>query len=252
VRSLGGLNKKQKDAFAHAADRWCKAIVGDLPPVVVDGEKIDDVLILAQGSDIDGAGGILGQAGPDALRPANAGKSAYLPAKGTMQFDTADLAQMEANGTLDDVITHEMGHVLGIGTIWTAKGLLAGASGNNPTFTGTNAKKEYGTLKGSGPAAVPVENTGGPGTKNSHWRETVFRNELMTGFVASPPNPMSRLTVASLKDLGYKVDLAKAEAYSLPNLLRLAESASLGAPHDHGGLVIPTVPMQLPDDSLVK
>jgi hypothetical protein len=30
----------------------------------------------------------------------------------------------------------------------------------------------------------------------------VFRNELMTGFVASPPNPMSRLTVASLKDLG--------------------------------------------------
>jgi hypothetical protein len=248
---LGGLTTAQKNAFKTAAKRWSKVIVGDLPDVVVNGQVIDDVLIEASGVAIDGPGGILGQAGPTHLRPASAGAAKFIPAKGRMQFDTADLANMQANGTLNDVITHEMGHVLGIGTIWTAKGLLAGSSGNNPTFTGTNAKKEYGTLKGSGPAAVPVENTGGPGTKNSHWRETVFRNELMTGFVASPPNPMSRLTIASLKDLGYKVDLTKAEAYSLPNLLQLAESAFFGAPHDHGGLVIPTVPMELPDDSLV-
>jgi Leishmanolysin len=249
---LGGLTTAQKNAFKLAANRWSKVIVGDLPDVVVNGQVIDDVLIEASGVAIDGPGGILGQAGPTHLRPASAGASAFIPAKGRMQFDTADLANMQANGTLNDVITHEMGHVLGVGTIWTTKGLLTGASGNNPTFTGTNARKEYGTLKGTGPAAVPVENTGGPGTKNSHWRETVFRNELMTGFVAGPPNPMSRLTVASLKDLGYKVDLAKAEAYSLPNLLQLAENASLAGPHDHGGLVIPTVPMELPDDSLVE
>jgi hypothetical protein len=248
---LGGLTTAQKNAFKTAAKRWSKVIVGDLPDVVVNGQVIDDVLIEASGVAIDGPGGILGQAGPTHLRPASAGAAKFIPAKGRMQFDTADLANMQANGTLGDVITHEMGHVLGIGTIWTMKGLLTGASGNNPTFTGTNAKKEYGTLKGTGPAAVPVENTGGPGTANSHWRETVFRNELMTGFVAGPPNPMSRLTVASLKDLGYKVDLTKAEPYSLPNLLQLAEGALLGAPHDHGGLVIPTVPMQLPDDSLV-
>jgi len=249
---LGGLTTAQKNAFKTAANRWSKVIVGDLPDVVVNGQVIDDVLIEASGVAIDGPGGILGQAGPTHLRPASAGAAKFIPAKGRMQFDTADLANMQANGTLGDVITHEMGHVLGIGTIWTQKGLLAGASGNNPTFTGTNAKKEYGTLKGTGPAAVPVENTGGPGTKNSHWRETVFRNELMTGFVAGPPNPMSRLTVASLKDLGYVVDMTKAEAYALPNLLQLAEGATLGAPHDHGGLVIPTVPMELPDDSLVK
>lgn len=248
---LGGLTTPQKNAFKTAAKRWSKVIVGDLPDVVVNGQVIDDVQIEASGVAIDGPGGILGQAGPTHLRPASAGAAKFIPAKGRMQFDTADLANMQANGTLGDVITHEMGHVLGIGTIWTMKGLLAGGGGNNPTFTGTNAKKEYGTLKGTGPAAVPVENTGGPGTANSHWRETVFRNELMTGFVAGPPNPMSRLTVASLKDLGYKVDLAKAEPYSLPNLLQLAEGATLGAPHDHGGLVIPTVPMELPDDSLV-
>ena len=44
-----------------------------------------------------------------------------------MQFDTADLATMEANGSLVDVITHEMGHVLGFGTIWTDLNLLTGA-----------------------------------------------------------------------------------------------------------------------------
>jgi hypothetical protein len=168
-----------------------------------------------------------------------------------MQSDTADLASMQANGTLNDVITHEMGHVLGIGTIWGNKGLLTGANGNNPTFTGTNAKKEYGILKGMGPSAVPVENTGGPGTRNSHWRETVFRNELMTGFVAGPPNPLSRMTIASLKDLGYIVDVTKAEPYALPNLLRLAEGGMIVAAHDEVGLVLPTVPMTLPEDSIV-
>jgi hypothetical protein len=43
-----------------------------------------------------------------------------------MQFGTADLAAMQANGTIGDVITHEMGHVLGIGTIWSVKGPLSG------------------------------------------------------------------------------------------------------------------------------
>ncbi|MEY9156350.1 putative Zn-dependent protease [Bradyrhizobium japonicum] len=38
-------------------------------------------------------------------------------ATGDMQFDTADLSAMEADGTLNDVIMHEMGHVIGIGTI---------------------------------------------------------------------------------------------------------------------------------------
>src|ERR1044072_8169932 len=54
VRFLEGLNDRQKQAFKTAADRWTKVIVGDLPEAEVDGETIDDVVILAQGSDIDG------------------------------------------------------------------------------------------------------------------------------------------------------------------------------------------------------
>jgi hypothetical protein len=167
-----------------------------------------------------------------------------------MAFDTADLKKMEQDGTLNDVITHEMGHVLGIGTIWTNKNLLKGAGTSNPTFTGAAASKEFGKLKGTSSTAVPVENIGGPGTRDSHWRESVFRNELMTGFVGAANNPLSRMTVASLQDLGYVVDFNAAEPYSLPNLLALAEGGALQAPPAVTGIVLPNIPIVLPNDSL--
>jgi len=253
VRFLGGLTQAQKNAFKVAADRWTRAIVGDLPSVRVDGEVIDDVLILAQGTPIDGPGRILGQAGPTHLRPTSAGSAAFLPAKGIMSFDTADLQKMEQNGTLNDVITHEMGHVLGIGTVWDLKSLLRRAGTTNPTFVGTNAKREYRTLRGSGSLKrVPVENTDGEGTRDSHWRETVFRNELMSGFIGAAGNPLSRLTVGSLADLGYVVDMNAAEPYTLPNLLMLAERGLLTAhvAPINVGVMLPNIPIVLPEASL--
>jgi Leishmanolysin len=252
VRFMGGLTTGQKNAFKTAADRWTQIIVGDLPSVMVDGELIDDIVIQAQGSAIDGPGAILGQAGPTRLRPPNAGTAAFLPAKGKMAFDTADLAKMETNGTLTDVITHEMGHVLGIGTVWSLKKLLKGAGTANPTFTGKEAKKEFGKLRmpPSGATPVPLENTGGAGTRDSHWRETVFNNELMSGFIAAPGNPISRMTVASLQDIGYTVDLNAAEPYNLPNLMALAEEGMLEHTSLVDGKILPNIPLILPEDSL--
>ena len=255
VRFLGGLTQPQMDAFKGAADRWSRMIVGDLPDIVVDGQRIDDVLILARGADIDGPGRILGQAGATHVRPANAGDSAFIPARGRMTFDTADLEQMEQEGTLNDVITHEMGHVIGVsGLIWGFKGLLNGAGTENPTFEGRSAMEEYGRLRGDGsePTPVPVENEGGPGTAGSHWREKVFRNELMSGFIAAAGNPISRMTVGSLRDMGYVVDMDAAEPYELPNLLRMAEEGLLvshEAPIDVG-IMLPTIPEVVPEDSL--
>jgi hypothetical protein len=254
VRFGDGLTQRQKDAFKAAADRWTRIIVGDLPSVLVDGEVVDDLLILADGSDIDGQSGILGQAGPTRLRPAAAGTAAFLPAKGRMSFDRADLRQIERNKTLVDVITHEMGHVLGIGTIWGLKKLLKDGGTGNPTFAGKAAMAEYRTLRGPGAPTrrVPVENTGGPGTADGHWRETVFRNELMSGFIGAPGNPISRMTVASLQDLGYTVDFEAAEEYALPDLMDLAEAGLLVthvAPID-SGIMLPNIPLTLPPDSL--
>lgn len=253
VRFLGGLTASQRLAFSAAADRWVKVIVGDLPSVEVDGEIVDDLLILAQGKNIDGPGKILGQAGPTHVRPASAGAAAFLPAKGIMSFDRTDLAQMENDGTLGDVIAHEMGHVLGIGTIWSDKGLLDGSGTSDPTFSGSAAMVEYRTLRGDGVLRpVPVENTGGPGTREGHWRESVFHNELMSGFISGAGNPLSRTTAASLGDLGYGVDTDAAEPYELPDLVALAEQGSLvphAAPVD-SGFVLPVIPIELPAGSL--
>jgi hypothetical protein len=87
---------------------------------------------------------------------------------------------------------------------------------------------------------VPVENTGGPGTRNSHWRERVFRNELMSSAIAGARNPLSRLTVASLGDLGYQVDLDAAEPFALPSLIALPEAGP--RPVREAGVVLPVVP----------
>jgi hypothetical protein len=246
------------DIFKAAADRWTRIIVGDLPDVIVAGEHIDDLVIDAQGVSIDGPGRILGQAGPRFVRPPNAGRHAWLPAKGMMQFDTADLEVMEERGILNDVITHEMGHVIGmIGTIWSNKGLVVDQGLPTWAFTGPGAMREYGALVAAGgqPKPVPIETTGGPGTAGSHWRETVFGNELMTGFVSQAGgNPLSRVTAACLGDIGYDVDLDAADAYQLPSHLELAELgllAALAGPTEALGAVLPTIPIVLPEQSLV-
>jgi hypothetical protein len=124
-----------------------------------------------------------------------------------------------------------MGHVLGIGSIWTEKHDLVGSKSANPRFVGAQADAEWVTLSGFKPKTLPVENKGGPGTRNAHWRETVFGNELMTGFLSGETQPLSRMTIASLADLGYKVNFEAADKFSLPSHLEL-RAMGVGADPD--------------------
>src|SRR5215831_5402496 len=225
VRFMGGLNAAQQAAFSNAAKRWAQVVIGDFPSVNVDGEVINALVIEASGKNIDGEGNILGQSSPTVLLPNG------LPAKGIMEFDTSDLGDMEDDGTLGSVILHEMGHVLGIGSIWTEKHDLVGARTANPRFVGPQADAEWVKLSGFVPKSLPVENHGGPGTRNSHWRETVFGNELMTGFLSGATQPLSRMTIASLADLGYKVDLSVADHFTLPSHLEV-RAMGVGADPD--------------------
>jgi subtilisin-like proprotein convertase family protein len=230
VRFLRGLSPAQQAAFANAAQRWAQIITGDLPTAIVNGVTIDDVLIDAEGVPIDGPGRVLGQAGPTHLRPGS-----LLPVKGIMSFDTADLARMEADGSLTDVILHEMAHVLGFGTLWSDMSLIVGAGTVNPTFVGANAMREYAVLTSRmTPEPVPVENTGGPGTRDGHWRESVFGHELLTGFLSGANRPISRVSIGAFEDMGYQVDYDAADAFSLPTALFLAELGIMGdrAPED--------------------
>ncbi|WP_084542410.1 PKD domain-containing protein [Calidithermus chliarophilus] len=225
LRFTGTLTTGQQAAFDAAAAKWEQVITQGFASTSLnipadecaDGlpafnGSVDDILIDAAVVPIDGPGGVLGQAGPCYMRTAD-----RLTLYGVMQFDSADLANLEANGLLDEVVFHEMGHVLGIGTLWNyGRSLLTGATGPDPRFVGANAVREWQALGGSG--NVPVENTGGAGTRDGHWRESVFDNEVMTGYLNSGANPLSRLTIGSLQDLGYTVNYGAADPYSLPGL----------------------------------
>jgi len=217
-------------AFTCAIARIRAAIVDELPSVVYTAfnanacasgvtlnETVPGLLIYATIEPIDGPGGVLGSAGPCYLR-----SGSNLPSVGRMRFDVADLENMNANGSLRDVIMHEMLHVLGIGTIWSTQSLLVGV-GSAPRFIGGLATEACLTEHagvGTCTTGVPVEDCVGipgcgAGTINSHWKEPTFRNELMTGYLNAGINPFSKMTIQSLADLGYGVDPTQSDEYSL-------------------------------------
>ena len=99
----------------------------------------------------------------------------------------------------------------------------AESGGTDPHFTGAQARVAFDAAGGAGYAGglkIPVENTGGAGAEDAHWRDAVFGIELMTGFVDAGLNPLSRISVASMADLGYSVNLAGADPYTLAPGLR--------------------------------
>jgi hypothetical protein len=255
VRYLTPMTTAQRAAFDNAAAKWETLIFGDVPDSPVNlragacgtntpalSETVDDIVIFASIDSIDGPGSILGQAGPCALR-----SGSRLPLVGAMEFDSADVASLQSAGQLDLVIEHEMGHVLGYGTIWSSLGLLAGSSTSDPSFTGTQALAAFDRIGGAGytgGAKVPVENCCGAGTRNAHWRESVLGNELMTGFLNGGANPLSVLTTASMGDLGYEVNYAGSDPFSLSLALQAQPGPVLNLGND-----ILSLPIRVVDPS---
>ncbi len=234
LRFLTGATAGQTGAFEAARARIAEVITGDVPDLFVGSaamtdcgntpisEVVDDLVIWVDLRPIDGYGGILGQAGPCIIR-----SSSKLPAVGIMMFDTADLQWLDDAGQLDVVILHEMLHVVGFGVIWRDLGLAAGLGTTDPYFTGPGARSAYLGFDGGSSYSgipVPVENTGGAGTRDAHWREAVLGNELMTGWLTPGVQPLSRTSIASLGDMGYGVDLARAEPLYASSALRSGDA----------------------------
>ena len=235
VQFVGTPTQSQREAFAEAQNRWESLIVGDLADIPLNAaadecdtglpavnQTIDDLLILVRLEPIDGPGDIIGSAGPCFVRSSN-----DLSVLGSMTLDSDDLEDAEADGLLSDVIIHEMGHVIGFGSLWGFQGLLADASlpptnGTDPHFTGAQAIAAFNEIGGAsyGGNKVPVEDSGGEGMADGHWRESVFTNEIMTGFIGLMQNPLSVVTVASFADQGYTVNRIGADGFSLSLALR--------------------------------
>jgi hypothetical protein len=217
----------QQLAFTNAANAWMSRIIG-----YRGGMSVPTVSITAAVAPIDGVNGILGSAGPTRgsvqFENGASGTKFALVTQGEMSFDSADIDALEMGGLLGTVIEHEMGHVLGIGTLWNTNslgGVFTGTqalyNAGSGQFTGASALAQWRTEFGQpGAAFVPVELGGGQGTANGHWNEVDggsgltgitqtgtgldMRNELMTGWL-NGPSFVSQMTLASLYDIGYQV-----------------------------------------------
>lgn len=129
-------------------------------------------------------------------------------------------------------IRHEIGHALGIGTLWEDNGLYTDGvvnpnregSGSPGQFNGPAALAAFQAEFDPGASFVPVELNGSGGTAHGHWNEAdsalfgdagsaiiaisgpgtglSMDDELMTGSLSSP-NWISNTTIASLYDLGF-------------------------------------------------
>jgi hypothetical protein len=260
VRFFGApMTAQQQAAFTSAAARLSKIITTDIidartaqdedlsvdcadtsgTPVAglptLHSELIDDIVIYASVQDIDGPNKVLAQAGPCIYRPVSSGgaDTLWMPAVGIMEFDQADIASITGSGTFDEIVTHEMMHVLGFGVLWDVDtpNTLASKGTTDPRYVGVNGIKGCRDVGGTTTCAttVPVEGNGVPGTTDSHWRESTFDKELMTGYIDPSPNPLSLMSVLSLRDLGYTVDSTKADPYTIPGgSLRASSRASAG------------------------
>ena len=237
------VTASQEAAVRAAAERWMAILAPtDLPDVPLDrtvgcgGDPrfqrfvgtVDDVIAVVAVAEIDGPGRVLGRAGPCWLRASS------FPFYGRIELDAADLERLEQTGDLEELVLHEMGHVLGIGAIWDRRGLLRNPATDTRApdthFAGRRAIAAFDDAGGTGYAGakVPVENTGSAGSRNSHWRESVMALELMTSSLfIGVREPLSAITIQSLADLGYDVDPTLAEPYRLPgaDLARALEAA---------------------------
>ena len=267
----------QKNTIRAAADVWESVIASGQPfRIVISsewecedrdpstfGDYIDDLRIDVRLERIDGSHGAVAIAGPCVSRRGG------LPLIGDVAIDTADLGRIGTEG-LGRVAVHEMAHVLGYGTKDQWYGLLRNSAvehvENNPDdstlpdthFTGQAAVSAFDELLDGATysgAKVPVENNTvryGAGGLDGHWREAVFEQELMTSTISTNPltsQPLSKLTIAALADLGYRVDYAQADSYSLPSatqsLLRVqsgGDEVHLGDHIRRGPVIVAEIP----------
>jgi hypothetical protein len=229
-------------AITAALARFEQVITGDIAPAgvtypssgltpstcqlvnasLLNGAFIDDVSILMAIRPYDGLGNTLARGGFCGY-----GRNPAPPATitGQMELDQVDAAAASVT-YLQDVIWHEIAHAFGVGTLWQSD--LQFVATDSVRYYGTNGNAEWRTL--GGPAdGVPVELP----PNEAHWRENWFNAEIMTPTTEGPAVrlPISRMTIATLSDLGWSVTLTAADAYTLPGCSPgCSVPARIGAP----------------------
>ena len=211
------VSELQKNVIQYTAKRWMSVIVEDLPDYtfaqgfsgtcggqsyeIPSGERIDDLRIYV--STYVSSNIAIGEGSPHILR-----ETTHLPVVGCMAIDVSNTTSLLGTPL------HEIGHVLGFGTLWEEFGLrqdLSYSDWNADThFNGPRAIAAFDDAGGRDYRGkkVPVERRDGV-----HWRFGVLNGEIMTPARAGE-EALSAITVQSLADLGYGVDVTRADPYN--------------------------------------
>ncbi len=239
----GDFTDARKDVMRQAARHWETIILEGLPdvdfsanphtvdfspaPTIVVDDTVDDLRIMVYKDDREFIGG-LGR--PDYVR---SGNPTGLPALGQVWIGETFLAHTQQwdplwmeERLLRDLMLHEITHVLGFGPfLWMELDLLHDLEGDT-YFSGERAIEAFNAAGGESYSGnkVPLGGGGGLGGCGAaaHWRPHVFQglfrhfgSEMMEPFLQRG-SALSAITIQSIADLGYVVDVGRADPYRLP------------------------------------
>jgi Leishmanolysin len=191
--------------FDTAALRWEQVIRGDLEDVPTStlggvlpaagcvypaSGVIDDLFLCIYYQPI--SGDVVGLGGYTFVR-----NSDGLPAVGFAQIDPDAISAAREFGYFQDIILHEFGHAIGIGTVQYCPS----------DSINSRANKEYQSISQCS-TNIPMQQPG-----CGHYTEECLRDELMTPVAALGGGPLSRITVGWVEDLGYVVDYGAADPF---------------------------------------
>ena len=176
VNFTGG-STEDHEIVKMAAERWEQIIVGKTTT-----HEYDITMQITFDSNL--ADNILGQAGVTQYAYVN-GK--YIPTHGLMILSTKNWEQQKAAKKRDGLtngyytVLHEMGHILGIGTMWHPNKLL----NRDGQYIGPSALREYRRIcRNENIPYLPIENDGGGGTAGYHTEEGLEPNVSLDNRVA--------------------------------------------------------------------
>lgn len=231
---LEGLEGAARNAIAEAAKFW-ENIITNRSAIT----EFKDLTVTISGQSL------VGQAGAaDTSTLALSGPTFGISAtndlvirRGASTINARRFADFNSNPIyLRNVMIHELAHVLGFGTAWEPVEFVdydgtrfsVGKNWidrNSSTYAASSyAGYAYGDLLGGTSAvAVPVEPQ-----VFAHWDETRYDTELMTPYAegSGVATPLSILTLAALRDLGWSVNSGATEAYALPRTVAQQSATS--------------------------